>query len=83
MGRSFKPKGVGQNLVSPMFRQAASWCSSTCRQLTCPGKSVTRLVKVTCAYGDAVIGQAAHAAAPAAVIQRLYELTNGMGLRRL
>jgi hypothetical protein len=50
---------------------------------TCPGKSVTRLVKVTCAYGDAVIGQAAHAAAPAAVIQRRYELTNGMALRRL
>ncbi|CAL4924989.1 unnamed protein product [Urochloa decumbens] len=37
-------------------------------------ESSTRLVKVTCAYRDAATGQAASAAAPAAVIQRPAEL---------
>uniref|UniRef100_A0A453L7U6 VWFA domain-containing protein n=1 Tax=Aegilops tauschii subsp. strangulata TaxID=200361 RepID=A0A453L7U6_AEGTS len=41
-----------------------------------PTESVTRLVKVTCAYKDAATGQAANAAAPAAVIQRPLELTD-------
>ncbi|KAI4988841.1 hypothetical protein ZWY2020_036158 [Hordeum vulgare] len=41
-----------------------------------PAESVTRLVKVTCAYQDAATGQAANAAAPAAVIQRPLELTD-------
>ncbi|XBJ04493.1 hypothetical protein VPH35_023423 [Triticum aestivum] len=39
-----------------------------------PVESVTRLVKLSCAYKVAATGQAAHAAAPAAVIQRLLEL---------
>uniref|UniRef100_A0A453CYJ3 VWA-Hint protein Vwaint domain-containing protein n=1 Tax=Aegilops tauschii subsp. strangulata TaxID=200361 RepID=A0A453CYJ3_AEGTS len=39
-----------------------------------PVESVTRLVKVSCTYKVAATGQAAHAAAPAAVIQRLLEL---------
>uniref|UniRef100_M8BNK6 VWFA domain-containing protein n=1 Tax=Aegilops tauschii TaxID=37682 RepID=M8BNK6_AEGTA len=38
-----------------------------------PVESVTRLVKVSCTYKVAATGQAAHAAAPAAVIQRLLE----------
>ncbi|CAL4941878.1 unnamed protein product [Urochloa decumbens] len=37
-------------------------------------ESSTRLVKVTCAYRNAATGQTAHAAAPAAVIQRPLEL---------
>ncbi|CAN6288177.1 unnamed protein product [Urochloa humidicola] len=37
-------------------------------------ESSTRLVKVTCTYRDAATGQAARAAAPAAVIQRPAEL---------
>ncbi|KAM3258654.1 hypothetical protein ACQJBY_050436 [Aegilops geniculata] len=41
-----------------------------------PTESVTRLVKVTCAYKDAATGQVANAAAPAAVIQRPLELTD-------
>ncbi|KAM0918836.1 hypothetical protein ACQ4PT_008579 [Festuca glaucescens] len=43
-----------------------------------PAESVTRLLKVTCAYRVAATGQAAHAAAPAAIIQRPLELTDGM-----
>ncbi|KAI5010989.1 hypothetical protein ZWY2020_013126 [Hordeum vulgare] len=39
-----------------------------------PVESVTRLVKVSCTYKVAATGQAAQAAAPAAVIQRLLEL---------
>ncbi|CAM0879664.1 unnamed protein product [Alopecurus aequalis] len=42
-----------------------------------PEESVTPLVKVTCTYRAAATGQAAHAAAPAAVIKRTLELTNG------
>ncbi|KAF7060598.1 hypothetical protein CFC21_067382 [Triticum aestivum] len=41
-----------------------------------PAESVTRLIKVTCGYNDAATGQAANAAAPAAVIQRPLELTD-------
>ncbi|KAM3259756.1 hypothetical protein ACQJBY_051187 [Aegilops geniculata] len=41
-----------------------------------PAESVTRLIKVTCGYKDAATGQAANAAAPAAVIQRPLELTD-------
>ncbi|TKV94025.1 hypothetical protein SEVIR_9G249300v4 [Setaria viridis] len=37
-------------------------------------EEVTRLVKVSCTYRDAATGQTAHAAAPAAVIQRPLEL---------
>ncbi|XBI59064.1 hypothetical protein VPH35_040200 [Triticum aestivum] len=39
-----------------------------------PTESVTRLVKVSCTYKDAATAQAAHVAAPAAVIKRLLEL---------
>jgi uncharacterized protein YegL len=39
-------------------------------------EEVTRLVKVSCTYRDAATGQAARAAAPAAVIQRPLELTH-------
>jgi hypothetical protein len=45
-----------------------------------PAESVTRLGKVTCAYRAAATGQAAHAAAPAAIIQRPHELTDGMAV---
>jgi hypothetical protein len=38
-------------------------------------EQVTRLVKVSCTYRDTATGQTAHAAAPAAVIQRPLELT--------